>query len=236
MTYFVNLSSHLSPWTIIFICAERTFVVYFPLKTKSYLTRKNVVRAWLCMATIFALVNVWSVFYVGLHTDDSSQTVQICRPSSDKMASVMYLVNVSILVLAIPFPLILLCNIALLVGLRINQQKRRLLTSEVERKNITVELKRTIMLLTVSFTYLFITLPAAVYQPIIKAFPQLVNGYRPYETILNISAGNMLTSFLNMLNSCINFFLYAYGPEFRKEIINTFKICGSIITKKCSKN
>ena len=168
--FFVNHSAKtISGWTLVSVTFERLLVVYFPLKVKSICTRKIAFRTLAFISTLGTLVHLHYFWSYGPSYKEVNGTYVVtatCSVSHEYPELEFYMAHIRpwqdfLLRSAIPFSLLLLCNIMILCKMYLESRSRRNLTQSSNDSDTTMK-SLTPMLLTVSFIYLFCISPMQI--------------------------------------------------------------------------
>ncbi len=198
------------------ISIERCISIYFPLKSKPYLTKKNAIRAALVLLSGTIILNIPSfiVSRLGPHKDHFHCFV----PDKYVHVNQSELQVIAIFVCYVPFALIITANVGIILKLTCLKDNLSQQTANVQATSITVSL------LVVSFFFLVFTSPITVIN---FAEPMFFPGYHPEIRTSLITLFLVVTHAGLLLNFGINFFLYiSTGPTFRRELISMFQDLG----------
>ncbi len=220
--------SDYSGWLIIAVTAERWLAVCLPLRATRFCTRENAVRVVTALFITLLLINChffWTVHIVHIpHGEDFIPHCEAADQFRTLIDAVWPWVDAFIYSF-LPFVTILLLNTLIIRKVMRAKHNRRVLqfcgrgkTLEVQQPFSATDSGRiTIMLLTVSFSFLVTTLPMNVtliatrfLAPNIQDLGVMV-VYRLVRTIMEL---------LMYVNHSINFYLYcAAGRKFRDQIV-----------------
>ncbi len=229
VTFFFMFSLHISAWLIVLVTFDRLLVVWFPFKASSWcsLWRARISMAVLTVVMVAYLLHLF--WTVQLHeTTALDGTVALkCAPLEQNYFmhepfNFIKFVSYSI----IPFLLVIAMNVAIIVRMR---QQSGILRADCDqqvalhgkeqaggRHHVSGQSSKqqvTVMLLLVSFVWLFLSLPFTL----LSILPVTFSGSRQAWAV-----GNLVKtcSFLLLyLNHSINFLLYCIaGGRFRKEL------------------
>ncbi|KAL4219423.1 hypothetical protein ACF0H5_022003 [Mactra antiquata] len=222
------VSSHTSVWLIIAVTIERFIAVKCPLRAPRICTVNRARFVVLGIITIICGLNVHIFWTVELQETPNHGFV--CEASHVFSRDIWPWVDAAIYSF-IPFGIITILNSLIVRKVLYARRKRTLLqhtqittkysnfscsskqSSQRQRANESNK-KLTIMLLSVSFTFLLTTLPMNALQ-IVSAFVGNVTGKRYAQMML----GRTIVELLMYMNHSINFFLYcATGRKFRKQV------------------
>ncbi|XP_013403369.1 FMRFamide receptor-like [Lingula anatina] len=214
-------ASDFSVWLIIAVTVERYIVVCHPLKASELC---NIPRAKIVMGALFMLlltINLHFFWTVELSTSESDIPKCDGGPQYKHLITEIWPWVDAVIYSFLPFGTILIMNCIIIRQVIHARRSREELqnTSLKERRRTTQEssIKLTIMLLTVSFTFVLTTLPINVFM-IAKAFFQSYSEQdideKGRREVIHTSA-----KLLMYLNHSINFFLYcATGQKFRHQV------------------
>ena len=205
-------SSHGSSTIVVLICIERFLAVWFPLRTRTILTEKNMLKTvWICMTPIVLIFVTMSSLYCEVRDGnchpnlegDAYSTVLKGKPNvTFYIASHGVIITSSMLILSIftPLTIVKLCKQMLI--------RRQLTTSELNATKFQTSVKL-----------------VAVVIAHITLFGLPVVGAILFSFIGIIPAGNTLSLLTVplLLNHCINCLLYnIFDTEFRRNIFALF--------------
>ncbi|XP_067650872.1 probable G-protein coupled receptor 139 [Haliotis asinina] len=223
------ISSNTSVWIIVAVTIERFIVVCYPLKAQRFCNVARAKKTISGLVVIFLLINIHFVWTAGLNETNIQDNL---LPQCDASDGHQFLVSVvwpwvdALIYCFLPFILIsifnvlIICKVAHAAGGRESLQNGCLqLRNRCKGNN---NLRLTIMLLTVSFTFLLTTLPMNI--SIIASDFLNTNGH-DNAVMSKFRLVRTISQLLMYLNHSINFFLYcATGQKFRNEVIRMF--CG----------
>ena len=204
--FLLYFGKHYSSMLLVLMSLEKCFAVYFPLKSKTICTVKTAKWATGIVATILVASN--SVNLVDRESRFSkSYGHRICILKGDYI-----LVVDSVLYSFGPFILMFITNFAIafkFMRARCNQSNSTESTNQALLKSAT---RGTVMVVTVSVTFLILTAPSAVSSALWYVIQLPENPI--YRVFMNIT---------QYLNHGINGVLYCIvGSRFRKELIRIF--------------
>ncbi|XP_050396627.2 FMRFamide receptor-like [Patella vulgata] len=213
--------SDFSVWLIVAVTLERYIVVAYPLKAQRLCSVQKAKKTIFALLITFVAINMHFFWTVGLH-----QSVNGGEMKCDSSPDHAYLVNVvwpwidALLYSFVPFVLILIFNILIIFRIFRATTGREYLQNRgknIRRFNLEGNSRLTIMLLTVSFTFLVTTLPMNI--GIIGSFFWNKRSHNVAE-MSKLRLFVTVAELLMYLNHSINFFLYcATGQKFRNEIV-----------------
>ena len=228
ISFFGYALSDFSAWLIIAVTVERWLAVCLPLRATRFCTREKAVRVVIALFVILLLINChffWTVHIV--HIPHGEDFIPHCE-AADQFRTLIDGVwpwMDAFIYSFLPFVTILLLNTLIIRKVLRAKHNRRVLqfcgrgkTLEVQQPfSATDSGRTTIMLLTVSFSFLVTTLPMNVtliatrfLAPNIQDLGVMV-VYRLVRTIMEL---------LMYVNHSINFYLYcAAGRKFRDQLV-----------------
>ncbi len=220
-TYLLYSSSMNGMLNIIAMTFDRWIAVCYPLKASAVCTRHR------AKVTAFVLAIVCLVFNIS-HIFTTKKSFGICTGYA--IGGLFSAVHswLSIAVYAVvPFILLMVMNVMIIKSIRTSfvfqgtsSFKGKIVSSVNSTKYHDRQL--TVMLLTVSFVFLLLTLPQYCRLVAAKIWNYKASQ-RDYEIYLIV---HLLTNRLLLLNSAINFFLYCLGgSRFRKDLIGLIMCC-----------
>ena len=199
---------------LVIISVEKFIALYFPLKSKIICTVQIAKRISLVTGIILALFNSQFIFLIDIRkTGNGHEYCYFTVPKS--YFDVLTVIIMPILHSYGPFTIIIIVNGAIICKFAAakwrNSQGHSSSTDQALSKSAV---KGTIMLLTVSFTFILLTGPIAILQAIIGEW-----GSPPLKIYI-------ATQLLSYSNHAINSVLYCVsGSRFRKELIKTICCC-----------
>ena len=192
---------------------ERFIGIYFPLASKSFLTKKNSIRVAAVIALCTFIMNSPSLVVARIrpHKDHSHCFV----PEKYVYTNQTVLKVGSIFISYIPFIIIILANIGIIAKLTCLKDNLSQQTANVQATSITFSL------LAVSFVFLILTSPITIIN---LAEPHFFPGYHPEVrgSLMNLY---IVAAHATLLcNYGINFYIYiSTGSTFRRELIAMLK-------------
>ena len=123
---------------------------------------------------------------------------------------------------ALPFIIIVVCNVAISVRLLLHRRKRAATqtSSSASAPKLT---SMTAMLLTTSFVFLLLTLPLNIYSVGEAYWLATARANNDRNMLADVDLAVGCTYILLYINCACNFFLYVLsGPRFRAELKNIF--------------
>ena len=211
---------------LVVISVEKCFALYFPFKTKTVCTVGTARRVSLVTVLIFVGFNLQFLF-IGKKFEDEFGAYCSYGNVSEFYVDLLFGVVSAILNSYGPFVIMILCNCAIVYKFMMVKWKNRRgnteSTSQALSKSATTG---TAMLLTVSFTFIFLTAPIWAANAVWPdSIPVII-----FKTCLAFQ----------YLNHGINGILYCViGSRFRNELKNLFR-CGKTDSKcsqrLCTKN
>ena len=208
-------------WVLVNLTLERLVAVYLPHKSKIIFTkRKAAIGLVLTFIPIIALNLHWfftSELYI--LNAGTPYEFRICAISDWKHVYWMREVWPMIYLMvqsAIPFSMLFLCNVLIII--RANLRGKDMNTT-VQNKMSSM----TTILLVISFTFLFLSLPFVVSNKVLNNYLQSLNY--SYERSTTLVVTQRACSFLSYLVYVLNFYQYFFSsPRFRRELFIMFGI------------
>lgn len=224
------VSSDTSVWLIVAMTIERAIVVTFPLKAHTICNTRHARWGIISIVGLFIFINchfLWSVELV--HFTFNSTVISKCHPTDGYIRlnediwpwvdAVIYSFLPSFIILVLNSLIILNVISARNARKRLRQQSKLFLRNgqnSNHRSHGEMSRKITLMLLTVSFTFLVTTLPMNIV--IIYKSVFLASGSTSMNTLMKVKLMNTIAEMLMYTNHSINFFLYcATGKKFRNQ-------------------
>ena len=205
---------------IMLICIERFILVWFPLKSRNFLTKRlTILSVAVCIATILVFVAIPSVLYGGIRNgicyhdfdvngDGESDTIQ-----STPLLSI-------IVVLFVIFPILIILSLTPMTIIKLYRQQatRRGLTTQELR---TGPYRTSVLLTAVVVVYLTLAgIPYLVFAAISASGTDVVGS--------NAIAGSWVFSIILQANYSTNFVLYTmFNAEFKQNLFNMLGISNS---------
>ena len=195
---------------IILMSFEKCFAVYFPLKSKTVCTVKPAEWSTGIAGVILAGFNLqWFVVMESGITEWSDDYICVKNeyyyPTLDIVDSAFYSFG--------PFALMSLTNFAIVLKFMTAKCQQNLIesTNQALVKSAT---RGTVMVVTVSITFILLTAPTAVSEALFGWYP----------SSHNFPLLRAFAIFTHYLNHSINGFLYCIvGSRFRKEVVRIFR-------------
>ena len=223
--FLLYYTRHMSSWVLVAVALERFVSVWFPFKAKTLCTHRNAAYGLICLALPLGMINThffWTFGPEYISVVDSNLTVLVPCTYVNKHRGFSHKIwpwiEVSLSTFA-PFLLMLFCNtmiIARLLRARV-QRKHQVTPFQSSRDGVRMT-SMTGMLLTTTFTFILLTLPAALYLTGQISFWKQIRQ-RVFFRIFWVIA-----QLLIYLNNAINFILYCVsGPHFRREVLLLFR-------------
>ena len=192
---------------LIIMSAEKCFALYFPLQSKSICTVRTAKKISAVAAFLFFMFDVHIIFTRDEETD--SNGVNTCIFVKDPQP---YFQTDALLASFIPWTVMFTANCFIILKFMIAKWKDRHGGTESVNQALSKSAVRgSVMLLTVSFSFIILTAPINIAFSITKDPPRLFYG---------------VTVILQYLNHSINGVLYCItGSRFRQELMDLFKCC-----------
>ena len=242
---FGYTASDLSVWLIIAVTVERYIVVCFPLKASSMINTSRAKKVIIFLVLVMFAINLhflWTVEIVDRKMDSKNVSNCEAAPHHEQLVNDVWPWVDACIYSFVPFIVILVLNILIICEVVEARNHRRQMqnTPEHHYHQQTTRLrdgdhsssrascrrscgpgegtKLTIMLLTVSFTFLLTTLPMNVSLIVTAFWQQYQNTLRQ---IAQFKLAKTVAELLMYVNHSINFFLYcATGHKFRQQIVH----------------
>ncbi|XP_041363545.1 C-C chemokine receptor type 1-like [Gigantopelta aegis] len=221
---------HTSAWLLVSVTLERCFSVWFPHKVKMICTRRKTYTIIITIMLVLATLNAHYLYGLGeyIETIENETFADTC----DSMYSDYYDFElliwpwVDICIYSVfPSSILIMCNISIIY--KVVTSSRQVLHHDfsngnsIQNRSVASRQSQssslTVMLLSVSFTYVVCTTPFSI-------FVIYSNVFAPgeYESAHDQAVDKLVWSVVNMLqytNNCINFILYCVsGKRFRNEL------------------
>ena len=226
MWYLYNALPLFSNYILLFWTIERLIAVQVPLRVLEICTLTRTAIIIVAVGIFSFLVNIaWPVSIVKY---PSGIGCTITRDKRKFIYEVWYKVDTSF-VIFIPMIVIFLCNIIIIHGLQQSTKRHQKMTINEESRHKREKEQRntTITLLSVSFAFLILHTPLAVYNCMAMAANQL----RDPEVRATWYFINHLGLTVVEVQNSINFYLYFLtGRRYRKVTFNFFAPCRKICT------
>ena len=219
LTYF---SIQFSSWLLVAVTMERVISVILPHKVKLGCTT---MKAGIAVMTIFICVfglNCHILYGYGQVYKPSASGKYRCVPLYDDYLE--FLDNILpwidfAFTFAIPFVLLLTCNMIIIVTLRKNRLRRRKLSiSQIGKGGHSI----TVMLIMLCVVFFICLTPVSIYLivlPYVKAKARKLPFMQMLRQLEKILFWHALTNCFGYLNSCTNFmFYFLSGSRFRVEV------------------
>ena len=219
--YLYNAFPLFSNYILLFWTIERFIAVQFPLRVTEWCTLKGTVISILAAGVFSFSVNIaWPVSII---VKSSGRGCALYDDKREFIFKYWFKVDTSILIF-IPMIIIGLCNIKIIHCLRQSTKRHKQMTSNEESRQKRVKEQRntTITLLSVSFAFLILHSPLAVYNCLAMS-----------TTVITDPKSIAIWEFLNLfglalaeLQNSINFYLYFLtGRRYRQIMSRTFLPC-----------
>ncbi|CAH1780044.1 unnamed protein product [Owenia fusiformis] len=217
---FGYVASDFAVWLIIAVTVERFIVVCYPLRAA---TMCNIPRAKRVILGIFFLI-----FFINLHffiTVDVTKGTCDAAPAFKTLVTDIWPWVDAAIYSFVPFLLITILNTMIIAQVIVARRSRNnmatrggsMASNGKEKPTHEKSAKLTVMLLTVSFTFLVLTLPINVAMIAMASWSKHQDDKHMYSRFLLV---RFTTELLMYTNHSINFFLYcATGQKFRQQIL-----------------
>ena len=223
--------SQFSAWLIIAVTIERYIVVSQPLHASRFCNITRAKRVIMMLGTIFFLLNIHFMWTVTLAEKDTTGATEF---ECDALPQFKFLVSVvwpwidAVLYAMLPFVLIVIFNTLIIfqtiraTSWRDDAQKGPMINMGKRKTYKDNNVKLTVMLLAVSFTYLVSTFPMAIAMVFHDEWRRESVDQLPKEVFAQRQLIRTVSEMLMFLNHSINFYLYcALGQKFRNQVVKT---------------
>ena len=222
----LHISSDYSVWLIIAVTVERYIAVCHPLKAFSMCNNSRAFKVVICIALLIVLTNshfLWTIHVRELPLE-SNGTVSRCvgTPEHQVLVHAVWPWVDAVIYSFLPFVVITVLN-SLIINQVFKSHRGRehlqngspSLAGRGRHNRYSDQGSRlTVMLLTVSFSFLLTTLPMNILVIIIELFK-----VKNYHQLSQLKLASTVMEMLMYMNHSINFFLYcATGQKFRLQI------------------
>lgn len=220
--YFcIYISMQYSSWILVGVSTERLVKTYFPFRYKRCYTSRKVGIGLLIVLFVLVLVNGHFFFTNGINDYTNGSCGSLTKEFTFYDENIYIYIDFFILC-AIPFILMLICNILLVRILRVVEKNRATMMhhSMVSGAN-KFSVRMTKMLVLCTLYFLIATAPVSVWF-ILDSY--LTPGYKSrndIESLTRMERVRTITYLIQYTNYCINFYLYtAMNERFSKELKN----------------
>ena len=237
VSLFLYSSSQFSVWLIIAVTIERYIVVSHPLQTSRFCNIRRAKRVIFLLAVTFICINLHLFWTVTINEKvDHDHITKRCGPAAgfellieviwQWIDAVLYALGPSLIIVV--FNVLIITQTIRATTWRGSVQSGPLFQMEKRKATTDNNVKLTVMLLSVSFTFLVTTFPmviVGIYHPqwnseIDEGTVQLAAQRQLIRTVAEM---------LMYLNHSVNFYLYcALGQKFRNQVIRT--LCGRTLS------
>lgn len=224
-------NSQFSVWLIIAVTIERYIVVSQPLHASRFCNLTRAKRVITLLGVIFFLLNLHFLWTVTLVKKSKGG---VMKSECDAVPQFTFLVTVvwpwidAVLYALLPFLLIVIFNALIIVQTvrattwRDDAQKGPMINMEKRKAYKDNNVKLTVMLLSVSFTFLISTFPMAIAMVFHEAWRREDLNQVPMEVVVQRQLIRTIAEMLMFFNHSINFYLYcALGQKFRNQVMKT---------------
>nr|KAI8761976.1 FMRFamide receptor [Biomphalaria glabrata] len=223
------VSSDLSAWLITAVTVERYIVVCFPFRASSMCNVSRAKKVIALLIFIILSINVHFLWTVEIDNKGRCETGIQHRAVIDPVWPWVDIFIYSTL----PFLIITVLNILIIKEVAGARSNRVLLsgaeadsstltsghTSRVRRSKMSESQRLTVLLLTVSFMFILLTLPNNILLICTRVWNQYQKDIESSKYL-----ARTFTELLMYINHSINFFLYcATGNKFRQQILDLFR-------------
>lgn len=220
INFFQYWSFDVAVWILVAMTMDRVLVVTSPLKAQIYSTRKRAALSLVLVMVASAGINS-HFFFTTIHTQG------VCTVSGEHARfykDIWSWIDATVYSF-LPFMLLLIMNFIIVVVIsKANAKKQRMTNNfkskrKDEQKSAVISRKLTIMLLSVTCTFLLLTGPAMVLNTMRELGKPYFDLSLPKDFAKYILT-RQISRVLLYLNHSINFFLYCLtGSKFRQELI-----------------
>jgi hypothetical protein len=210
-----------SSWGVLLLTIERFICVRFPLKARSFCTKKHTYYLLCFIVILMSFIN--SHFLIFFELNEAGICTYSDGPYADFFLGPWYYIDL-IVYTGIPFLGITFCNVHITSQIFGSKRKRQALQdSKVDKENKDVISIATILLV-VSTVFIFLTLPVQIYYIIVYSvdYNRYYGSSRHTWARLNLIFYSAIL--LSYLNNAMNFILYCLsGTQFRNLFIKELK-------------
>lgn len=216
--WLVYVTVDTSAWILVVVSFERLALVWYPHITKSVCTRTTAISILVAVVGTLMLINSHIMYGIGdVMKDENNQTtlLQCFFENEDYQrfyVSIWPWIDLAKFN-AIPFSIILFCNICILSNLYKRKQKLNTAVAPQGIKKSKVQ-SLTITLIALNTTFLISSTPVSIYLAFYETFSADSSSYTTARLVLAWA----ITNLVMFMNNTINFLLYCVGGEnFRRE-------------------
>ncbi|WAR11491.1 GHSR-like protein [Mya arenaria] len=220
-------SSQFSVWLIIAVTIERFLVVSHPLHTSRYCNLTRAKRIICLIAFLIVAINFHFLFTVSVHEHEHGLKSCDSAPQFRLLVTVIWPWIDASLYALLPFLLIVVCNTLIIIQTlkatiwREAQNGPLINTADKRKVFKDNNIKLTVMLLSVSFTFLITTFPMAIVMVFHSGWSRDIENV-PLSVIAQRQLIRTSAEMLMFLNHSVNFYLYcALGQKFRNQVLKT---------------
>ena len=222
-----------SAWIIVSVTFQRLIAVCIPFKVKRLNTRTASCVSVITITTVSAIVS--SHFFVTYHKAEyvrNNKTVinECAKRDPNFVYNIWPWIDIMVGSI-LPFILLIVCNCIIISRVLSSNKQFAKKQREAQQQSNAKVTNMTVMLLTLSFSFLIFTLPVMVYFLGRRYWntdgdPHTKQKLRLFYTVASTLQG---------INHAVHFLLYSVsGTTFRKEL--TDMICGSGLLPCCKEN
>ncbi|XP_064641502.1 FMRFamide receptor-like [Lineus longissimus] len=213
-------ASDFSVWIIVAVTVERYIAVCFPLQANVMCNTKRALFVILAILAVILTINLhflWTVKVVEFK--EFGEHVKKCTGGERYQDFIRIWPWVDAFIYSfLPFILIMSLNFLIIRQVFLaHRDREQFLSNDSQRRTTSQDTgyKITVMLLSISFTFLLTTLPMVICM-IIGA---ILQSDTDLKVIAQISLASTITEYLMYINHSMNFFLYcATGQKFRQQL------------------
>jgi hypothetical protein len=217
--FFLYMTMQLSSWILVGVTVERLIKVYFPMKYRGLFSYKTVIIGLFVTLFILVLVNGHFFFTNGINNYTDGECGSLNPEFFYFDENIFTFIDFSILS-AVPFIIMLICNILLIRVLRKVQKERALMMHKsVYQRTTRFSVKMTKMLVACTLYFLIATAPISIYFILDTYLLPVYEQENNCAAVSRMDLAWSITFILQFSNSCINFYLYtATNDRFYKEL------------------
>ncbi len=210
----------MAAWMVSVLSIERFFAVWFPLKAKSWTTKRNMTIVLITIAIFQFGIDAHYFWTIHLVRDTTMEYKCVKNEAYRNFLSYYWpWVNITFYSL-IPFLILLTTSCSIIAKIAFNIYMRKRKSSTKDRRSKFSNL--TMILLAISFTFVLTTLPVCTYRAYSKNWP---HSFTELEAAVDQYRWAIVVH-VNWLNNSCNFILYILlSPSFRKYL---FELCRNV--------
>lgn len=207
LTFLIYFSMHLSAWLIVAVTIERFIAIWYPLRASKFCSLRRAKISVTIIVLTFILFDSHLFLTAELTPDNMCNSYSYKNIICD-MLPYLHLVIYSI----VPFLILIIFNSLIIYSL-VRHSKLTVLSMTKDDRQLRYNHRRlAITLLTVSFVWMFMTIPASLFT---IALPPPHDMHSAAQLLLV----KVIFYIFLYINHSINFFLYCFtGHRFRQEL------------------